>query len=744
MKRLFLIFLAASFFLSAYSSYLIEANKEVRSWSSDKYSDFTIIIPRNDLLDSEVVLSLLEEAAIFHNVNLLRDVQLLGEGNDIAFTTFAFLTTKSPFLESIPIRTGSLLTIEETYEQSLILSSKKLEADMDEVKGTIQTLSRAHTREIRPLHQFPDYVSPFADYRVEQAGNTTSEKFSTTLADLFNSYFENHLDDYEPFIADDFTAQHVEVGSVNTTLDSSYIQALTWTFWGITSLMIMFYIMRRGKSVAIYSMHGFSLLRIWKQLIGNVAGASFVSYFLSFSLIVYILFGWQPNYLLAATVTGLIPFLILLLISFLFTFYISRSSLIDGLKNNTKTKLFLLTSQLAKVIALVSVIVSLLQIADRLFQVEEARSSMTDWTVSKDYGEFYPHYIGYDIDELEDGMGVSQTQVALTEELYPRLNADGAIYVDSFSYQEDVLIHDAQHNQDMIRSVRVNPNYLNVFDILDEQQQRVLVEEAETNRLLLVPKQFKERQEEITNYFEEKYEQLPLVEHYQSEQFSQLQDQEIRIIWLKSNQEVFSFNVDVFPEEGNLIIDPIIEVLTENNGYPIERDFFRGLIGTDPLKVKLIDQDTAKTYQHYLTLLRDLQLDDNAKNLVTINEQVQKDISEIHREIVLNVTLLLLTTAIALFMVVQTSHLLFIQHKKKFLLRRIFGHNLYRAYRNVLFWITITWVIIVSTIFYQYAGYSYIEKFVIVIVLFIAEVVVVLLVLIRLEKKNKVSILKGE
>ncbi|MED4163186.1 bacteriocin-associated integral membrane family protein [Halalkalibacterium halodurans] len=741
MKRLFLVFLAASFLFSAYVSYLLETDKEVQAWSAAAYADFAVTIPRIDLLGPDIVLSVLEEAATHHQVNLLRDVQLLGEGDKIALTTFALLTEKSPFLEAIPLRHGSRLTSEDTRDGDLILSSRRTKEDVEEIKGTIQTLSQTHTRTVRPLHQFPNYVSPYATYQVEQAGTVTKEQFSATLADLFNHYLEDYVEELEPLTVDDFAVQ-TEPSHVSTTFDPTFPKTLAWTLWGITGLMLMFYIMRNGKTVAIYSMHGFSLFKIWRRLIGNACGGFFAFYLLFLPLLAFALFGWQPRYLFAAMVTGSWPFLLLLAISFLFVFYSSRSSLIESIKNNTKTKLFLIVSQIAKVVALVSVIVFLLQIADRLTIMEEVRNSMTDWAFSKDYGEFYPHSIGYDQEEMNQESGLWQTDISLTESLYPVLNAAGALYIDAVLYEEEWLRMATEYSQEHIRSIRVNPNYLQAFPLVDENNKRIAIQEEETNRVLLVPEQYKDQKENIIAYFKENYARLAEIPEYQAESYSHLQEQTFDIIWLASSQEVFSFNLYVFPNEGNLIVDPIIQVLTENNSYPIEREFFRGSVGNDPLKVKLLDQNTAKTYEHYLPLLRDLQLDDNAKHLVTVNEQAQKDITEIQRALTLDTILFVLTATIALFMIVQSSHLLFAQHKKRFLLRRLFGHSLFRAYRNVLFWTLATWVVILGIALYRHSGTQYLA--IVVLVLFLTEVVVTSVVLMRLEQKNKVSVLKGE
>lgn len=63
-----------------------------------------------------------------------------------------------------------------------------------------------------------------------------------------------------------------------------------------------------------------------------------------------------------------------------------------------------------------------------------------------------------------------------------------------------------------------------------------------------------------------------------------LRNRKIDIIWIKNNQEIFSFNPDVYKSDNNKIRDEIIEVMTEKNSFVGERDLILGGGAKDPLK----------------------------------------------------------------------------------------------------------------------------------------------------------------
>ncbi|BAV02884.1 hypothetical protein [Lactococcus formosensis] len=68
--------------------------------------------------------------------------------------------------------------------------------------------------------------------------------------------------------------------------------------------------------------------------------------------------------------------------------------------------------------------------------------------------------------------------------MYRYLNQKGSLLVSIQHYN-------TKENEVFGREIQLNPNYLKKFEILDENNQRVFIEESEEKRILLIPERFK-------------------------------------------------------------------------------------------------------------------------------------------------------------------------------------------------------------------------------------------------------------
>ena len=87
-------------------------------------------------------------------------------------------------------------------------------------------------------------------------------------------------------------------------------------------------------------------------------------------------------------------------------------------------------------------------------------NTFEDWEKSKGYGVFYPKYEGNDLSKQD----YVETNVTISNELYKILNNQGSIFIESSEYQDDVEI---DSNIEVIKSIKVNPNYIKEFPVYD-------------------------------------------------------------------------------------------------------------------------------------------------------------------------------------------------------------------------------------------------------------------------------------
>lgn len=164
------------------------------------------------------------------------------------------------------------------------------------------------------------------------------------------------------------------------------------------------------------------------------------------------------------------------------------------------------------------------------------------------------------------------------------------------------------------------------------------------------------------------------------------------MIWIKNNQEIFSFNPDVYKSNHNKIKDEIIEVMTENNSLVGERDTILGG-ANDPLKIKLVKRDAGLTYKTLEPELKRLGLDDNLRYLVTVDQYILKDIYDMRQTIKM---LFMVTSGLIvgiLFLVTQNIIVYFNKNQQKIVVHRLFGVSFFRTYRGYMWLFVLMWVV---------------------------------------------------
>ncbi|WP_216215679.1 hypothetical protein [Amycolatopsis aidingensis] len=197
---------------------------------------------------------------------------------------------------------------------------------------------------------------------------------------------------------------------------------------------------------------------------------------------------------------------------------------------------------------------------EQFVDLDERLETMAPWEDVQDYAIFYPRLVGDDQEELETGGDAST--VAEARGLYPVLEEAGALYIDSVNYQ--IGVPDDPSSLWPVPPIRVNSNYLEQYPILDASRKRIDVADDEQAWVVAVPDKFKAQEAQIRETVQSMrtggggitgavQAEARIVGEQAPARFA---DQEVRIIWMASGQEVFSFDPKVNPEHGNMITDP--------------------------------------------------------------------------------------------------------------------------------------------------------------------------------------------
>ena len=212
----------------------------------------------------------------------------------------------------------------------------------------------------------------------------------------------------------------------------------------------------------------------------------------------------------------------------------------------------------------------------------------------------------------------------------------------------------------------------------------------------------------------------------------------------------------MFPAEGNIIIDPIIEVMTESNSLVADRSVARGRGARDPLKIKLINRDTALTYRTLQPELERLKLDDNLKHLITVDQFVLQEIHLLQEGVKRLWLVSLGLIAGLLMLVIQNLTIFFNKYQRRFIVRRLFGTGFCRTYKEYVWLFSAAWgfQLLISSILNSFfdsgvhrqspsVNGGMADLLAVAAMLIAIEAAASVIALASIEQKNKVKVLKG-
>lgn len=152
------------------------------------------------------------------------------------------------------------------------------------------------------------------------------------------------------------------------------------------------------------------------------------------------------------------------------------------------------------------------------------------------------------------------------------------------------------------QNIVVNPNYLKIHKIIDENGERIKIQENNRNIILLVPQKYKNKEYDIKKYYIEDHKDCAVSdEENYGIKVDKHNNCKVDIIWIKNDQKIFTYDIEVNTGD-NCVSDAIIKVITEKNSFISERNCINGNGSIDSLKIKLKGQvEVVKA--HYLICL---------------------------------------------------------------------------------------------------------------------------------------------
>ncbi|WP_339253996.1 DUF1430 domain-containing protein [Paenibacillus sp. FSL P2-0136] len=738
MKKISLLFLVAAFLFSYYTAYLrtdYEEFEKVKNIEQTVGKEF--VIPNlPGLASPEEVYPILASAAEASKVNILRAGINYKENDEVEIFKYILLTASTDLFNHFKLTQGRYLTQADTKQTNFYLSTVHLEGSHQ--IGEIRDFGDNNRISIKPLKSSYEIFPVQGTYYAEAADDKAFNDFINLFVDKANKYY-NKNDSI--FTAEDFVKD--SNGDEMHLVTFPWITILTYlsyAIYGCAVVLLIYYLFNESRRIGILKMHGVSNIRVWFVLVGKLITSVFIfSVTVSFLLALLVK---NTSYIFIYTVISnqLKVFLLLIILSLVSHLYIMRIKVISIIKHYKYTNPIIVLNMLIKIGCSILLVLIGLSTWSEYTSINDKQHELKNWEHSKDYGVLYPVNNGYDGDRIfgRDSL----FELTSHDELYFLLNKMGAILIETQSYEEDQLLLD--RNWKGIRSIKANNNYLQEFPVFDINNEAVQISEDISDWVLLVPEKYRDKEEEIVSFFLQmrKNNMGNDQEFYKKVIPDRIQNQKIDIKWISNNQRIFSFNPKVFPSENNVIVDPIIEVVTESNSVLTDRDSILGRGPGDPLKIKLMNRDPLLTYKTLEPKFKELKVDDNLKYLVTIDQYILEEIYQKQKS--MKESLLTIVGLVSGFILLSTQNIIiyFNKNQHKLIVRRLFGTGFFKTYKEYTILFSLVWLVQIVICGVMDKGIEPRMLIVAAILLlfdFIASSVAILLI----EKKNKVKVLKG-
>ena len=467
------------------------------------------------------------------------------------------------------------------------------------------------------------------------------------IKDIYNKEF-NEKYGYQDF-ADFEKSQNYDLG-----LDKDVYNISNYLKIGIAFLTVMlsFWVFSLNKKIHILRQNGYSMVGIINNFIGKGYA---ITICISIILLIYLL-GTISSIYCIYFITN-----ISLLLSFCYFWLVIMAYVAEKLnrrEKDTKNKIEKLFTNLlptaVKLIFLMMLVITNVDLARIMYQASNITfSNEVPKRISEDkYRVFFPVVVGKNnVDFLYDKNYGKKEE----EEIYQYLNKEGSLLVNIEHYS-------IEENEVFAKDIQLNPNYLKKFEILDENNQRVLIEESEQKRVLLIPERFKRSNE------------LNKIKEYYLKELPQYDKRLTKIIYIKDNQGIYSFILN-----NPWINDyPILNILTIKNSDAWERNIFNG-DKYPPLKIK--------TSGHSIEKLNEILAKNNmTDNLPSFSPYEKSDMTLIKR-LSGSFTYLLISSVLTIFaftiVCLLTTAYFFQYNNKKFYLLRLNGYSFFKTYESV-------------------------------------------------------------
>lgn len=487
------------------------------------------------------------------------------------------------------------------------------------------------------------------------------------------SDFENIKKDFESKNVDFKIIEPIEIHSENTYQIYIYYSLI----FLIIMIILFFKVLNSYKKIAVQKMLGFNFYRIALDIIKPIFITEIIISFLTliiFCLFNFSKFGYEQFVYIFNTIKlgSIVLFFstILLLLPILYTKKIKISNMI---KNKKPIKQLLFFNYALKIIiAIFFVNVLSLQIINFENTYNKLNVKLNNWSKLKNYAVIpevtFPGSPFYDLDTLEN-----KTKF---KELYHYFNSQGSILIDVSSFIPESRKENFKHPYSYsYEEIKVNPNFLEFNPIYDTSGNEVTISENDSTKILLLPEKYRSQVEKVKESY------------YTVFELSNQSNNEIKIIWIKDNQKIFGYNLDVNLNNNFLINEPIINVATESNSKDW---YYTSFLTSNHFKITL-KNSTNLTQDISEKMAINFDQSNVIFNVIKVLDLIQSEINNEKQILLMMLSILLILLSIMVLVSIQSIWVYFESNKVRLAIKKFHGFSTFDKYNfiylsNIFIW----------------------------------------------------------
>lgn len=633
------------------------------------------------LSDPAVVDAALRDAASSTRANIFRTSVGYASDGSPRVVIYVLLAQDTHLFDRVPLVAGRY---PEPAETSVGTSTACLSTDPKvHCTGTIRDFGTRDVVEVRPWSHVFTELPTAGVYQVETPSGVSPTDVVNAITSAVVSPTGEHLDSSEISVT---AAPHLgdEDGY------RGILVALALALLGATALLLAYRQLHQTKVVGIMGLHGHGQVRIWFESTGRLLLLPSVATVVVLGVAAAAVPQAPASFVGKVLAVETAAIVSLLVVSAFASSASRRVPVFAAIKNRRRSGGVFVVDVALKSLVTTTLLLIAAGLVNQYQNAIELREELAPWATTDDYGIFYPVQVGDDLLDLASG-GESETSAEVFD-LYPKLNADGALYVDGSSFEDAPTTMDVPAGDDRgLPSLTVNPNYLDAYPIDDAAGRPVHIDEATTDWVVLVPESL--RADEAAIVAQVTAERASAV-HTDEALFHRdvppsVAQQSVTVVSVAAGQSVFTFNRNV--PHGSTVRDPIVQVMTSANSTGADR---MNMITGDQdaaLKVRLVGKDPSATLAALQPLLDSVHLDDNLPHLITMEDYVVQQLQDIERGVRAVAITGLVLAVVLLALIAQYLTVAFEMFTRKIVVRRLHGASFAVAYREVVAIVVAVW-----------------------------------------------------